>query len=1270
MKRRTWWIVFATMLLVCLLPWHALAAGETQVANGDFDNQLEGWSVHTWLAGSDYGQADVVQDAGNNVLHIRNYVSNDLRLYQTLEVQPNSLYQVTCRVKATCLAKDTAEAGNAGANLSVIDTGVVTEPVLDTQGGWQEITLYLQTQEQTQLQLAVGLGGYASDTEGEAWFDDVTLTQVQALPEGANAQIPQSMSGQTDENSENPAKLGPEALILGLIYALAACLLWSWYRKQKTDASNTKQGVILAVGMVVALGIRVILACLVYGYPNDIACWIGWSQGMVANGPTRFYESMSFADYPPGYMVVLWLLGGLQQLFGIVSGSTAHVLLVKIVPILCDLGTAYVIYRIAAKRHVSLALMLSLLYLFNPAVITDSAAWGQVDSVVTLLAIAYLWMIYKGKLPWAGVLLAVGTMMKPQMLLFAPLILVGWVQAFRERGTARGWRDTLLSIGCGLAAMLVFVLPFTGGQPWYWIFEKLFSTMGSYAFGSVNAANLMSLAGGLWKADSEILLFLPYKVWGYLGIALAVGYALFLALRDRKKEHLFFYAALMIAGIFTLGNGMHERYAFPVLALLLIAIALKPRTASFGLYLGFTLTQTLNIILVLANLYLPMEGMWTPFVSILAVLTFAAMAYLAWLISRGQENPMHFKQTRPQPKQEAKSVWAGPIDRLNAALTMDRRASRMTRRDWVICLVITVIYAAVSLIYLGSNRVPESMWTAKERDQSIIVDLGQSQSIEDIWMYRGLCTVGGKLTFEVSEDRSAWEPLYTLNIVDGNAGGDQASDLYKWFQFPDVSKTGRYVRVTCEQPLLRILEISFMDANGKPLQIQQLIGDEGALATASHAFDEQDRIPERPSFYNSTYFDEIYHARTAWEHWNRLEPYETTHPPLGKVIIMAGIALFGMNPFGWRIMGTLFGILMVPVMYRMGKEMFRDSRLAFVGTVLMTFDFMHFTQTRIATIDSYAVFFIMCMFFFMYRFYQSNYLVQPLRKALIPLGLSGLFFGLGAASKWICIYAGGGLAVIFFYTMFLRMREYEAVKAGERGDLTEEQAQHILKSYPWDTWIILAWCVLAFIAVPIAIYIAAYIPFLMVPGAGHDLMGIWKNQLSMFSYHSNLVDSHFFATPWYQWPFIWKPTWFYQAGNLPQGMIGTIGTLGNPAVWWPGIVAMVYLLVTFIRERGRDKTALFILLGFAAQFLPWVLVPRTTFIYHYFASVPFIILAIVWSIRRLTEHKKLGWKVIWIYLIVVVLLFVAFYPVLSGLPISTAYARLLKWMPEWYFIPT
>ena len=72
---------------------------------------------------------------------------------------------------------------------------------------------------------------------------------------------------------------------------------------------------------------------------------------------------------------------------------------------------------------------------------------------------------------------------------------------------------------------------------------------------------------------------------------------------------------------------------------------------------------------------------------------------------------------------------------------------------------------------------------------------------------------------------------------------------------------------------------------------------------------------------------------------------KNTHPVLGKEIISIGISIFGMNPFGWRVAGVIFGILMLPILYEILKQIFKKPLICFIGTFLFAFDFMHFTQS-------------------------------------------------------------------------------------------------------------------------------------------------------------------------------------------------------------------------------------------------------------------------------------------------------------------------------------
>ena len=95
---------------------------------------------------------------------------------------------------------------------------------------------------------------------------------------------------------------------------------------------------------------------------------------------------------------------------------------------------------------------------------------------------------------------------------------------------------------------------------------------------------------------------------------------------------------------------------------------------------------------------------------------------------------------------------------------------------------------------------------------------------------------------------------------------------------------------------IEIGEMAFFDTNGLRVSPSDISVQPGAEALC----DEPMAVPEESTWRNSTYFDEIYPARTALEHLRLIKPYEVSHPPLGKLIIALGLTIFGVNPFGWR----------------------------------------------------------------------------------------------------------------------------------------------------------------------------------------------------------------------------------------------------------------------------------------------------------------------------------------------------------------------------------
>ncbi|MDO4573124.1 MAG: phospholipid carrier-dependent glycosyltransferase, partial [Clostridia bacterium] len=215
----------------------------------------------------------------------------------------------------------------------------------------------------------------------------------------------------------------------------------------------------------------------------------------------------------------------------------------------------------------------------------------------------------------------------------------------------------------------------------------------------------------------------------------------------------------------------------------------------------------------------------------------------------------------------------------------------------------------------------------------------------------------------------------------------------------------------------------------------------------------------------------------------------------------------------------------------------------------------------------------------------------------------------------------------------------------------------------------LLWCLLFYVAIPFAIYFLSYLPYYIYEagqregyGLGGALETFWRYQEFMYSYHSGLNATHPYQSNWYSWPFTGRPMWYYFSSG--EGYVSTMSASGNPAVWWVCTVGALGLLVARICRRVEPDRALWVLLvGVLANYLPWVLVPRCTFIYHFFATVPFLILAAVYLLRCIERAYPVLKPVKWVWLGLAALLFILLYPGLSGYPVSPEWAAILKQLP-------
>lgn len=347
------------------------------------------------------------------------------------------------------------------------------------------------------------------------------------------------------------------------------------------------------------------------------------------------------------------------------------------------------------------------------------------------------------------------------------------------------------------------------------------------------------------------------------------------------------------------------------------------------------------------------------------------------------------------------------------------------------------------------------------------------------------------------------------------------------------------------------------------------------------------------------------------------------HPPIGKWLIALGIKIFGDEPFGWRIAAALFGTLSIALIYLIARRLFNSDSIALLAAVLTVLDGLHLVMSRTALLDIFLTFFLLAAFLaFLYH-----------RHWLAPIML-----GFALATKWNAAYL---IIALGCYLIFHNRK--------------------------------VIWRYLLLIPIVYIISWAGW--FISDQGWGRNES---SNPLSSFinyhreilNFHSNLNTDHpYEASPW-NWLILGRPTSFYY--QSPQGCGAEncsqeILAIGTPVLWWIGLIAICVTFGFFIAQR--EHIAGLILLGLAANYLPWFLFPqRTTFFFYAITLQPFMILAICYvTYRYLADPNTRARRKqnVLASLAVIAVVFLYFLPLFLGtvLTYQDWYSRM--WLPSW-----
>jgi len=350
------------------------------------------------------------------------------------------------------------------------------------------------------------------------------------------------------------------------------------------------------------------------------------------------------------------------------------------------------------------------------------------------------------------------------------------------------------------------------------------------------------------------------------------------------------------------------------------------------------------------------------------------------------------------------------------------------------------------------------------------------------------------------------------------------------------------------------------------------------------------------------------------------DPAFIVHPPVGKWIIAFGESLFGMTPFGWRIMGALLAISCVLIIGRVTRRLLNSNVAGTLAALFLALDGVHIAMSRTALLDTILTFFVLAAFGFL--IIDRDLRDAPefdMRKAIwARVGLTAML-GLACGTKWSGAYFAAAFLILMAGWDIARRTEF---RIGDR---------------------LTAWLrndILSIVLIPVGIltiYITSWTGWLLSDNA-YDrkwatsassfnfipsmLRSLWHYHDEMLNFHTNLQTPHNYrANPW-GWPLLARPTSFFYEGKPTCGGSACsqeVIPLGNPLIWWGGAIALIALIVFAVMRT--HKAALPILVGFVAGWVPWLpFAYRTTFQFYSVVFLPFTIMALVLCLQLLDQQ--------------------------------------------------
>lgn len=386
-------------------------------------------------------------------------------------------------------------------------------------------------------------------------------------------------------------------------------------------------------------------------------------------------------------------------------------------------------------------------------------------------------------------------------------------------------------------------------------------------------------------------------------------------------------------------------------------------------------------------------------------------------------------------------------------------------------------------------------------------------------------------------------------------------------------------------------------------------------------------------------FDEHHFVETARGYLKHL-PDGNDHPPLGKLLIAAGVTYFGDTPVGFRLPSLISGFLTILLGAFAARRLFPQRSAILLAAAFLSADGFLIAYSRAGLLDG-----------FLALASVAGVLLITFDISLFWGCLAGLVLGFAASVK----FSGIGVLLPLLFCL-------GTAKQGWRTKLLALLAAGVVAS---------------------TVYLATYAFGLSMANKAHAPLDVIADTLRLLRHHAELTDMKNPATSGWI-------TWFLPTRPLMLGFVEkhagvrALTSLGNLAIWWgatvlaAGSVGVILRLgwsnvlakqgnkeesspiTLFVVEQGQAVVGL--LLAALGFLLPWMLSHRDSYAYHYLpAYAPLVLLLcgfLAWYEAR-RPARVLGY-------VVAVLLVAAFYgPIWAYIPVSHEAMNLRLFMGSW-----